>query len=110
MTCHPTTPIPSASQAAARSRRVPLSSNHLNNDHLPFTESEPNVPMATMMPNLAVGLALTFAVLMGLMLATTCMLYIRGPSSTSRSDVLGFTPLTTIHEASDEDEPGRSSA
>ncbi|KAJ1328164.1 hypothetical protein MN608_07500 [Microdochium nivale] len=60
------------------------------------------------MPDLAIGLAVAFAVLMGLLLATTCMFYIRGPSSgTYRSNARGFTPLTTIHESANEDEPRR---
>ncbi|KAH7028097.1 uncharacterized protein B0I36DRAFT_365211 [Microdochium trichocladiopsis] len=67
----------------------------------------PMSPIATM-PPLAVGLAVTFAVLMGFVLAITCMLYCRasGRAGDLNSHNLGFTPLTTIHEASDEEDEG----
>lgn len=94
---HPTQGIVSRpTQIAQREPRLELAPSH--HQRLSLLHS-------AMLPPVAVSLAITFAVLMAFALAITCMLYCRGSKRRRalNSDDLGFTPLTTIHEESDEE-------
>ena len=72
---------------------------------VPATSRDTQPPALAMLSPVAVSLAIAFTVLMAFALAITCMLYCRASNRRRALDSndLGFTPLTTIHEESDEE-------